>query len=328
MSRDQVVVINAAEVKELLTLDLAIEAVDSAYRAHASGEATLFPFVRERLDGSSVCGIKSGYWPSRNVVGLKLAGYWPGNTEMQRANHQATVVLAEATTGRLLAVMDGNVITERRTAAAGVVAARLLARPRPEILAVLGCGALGRNQAAAMLRSFPSLVEVRLWDRTSTRAEALARGLQLTVPGLKASAASDAGSAVRNADLVVTATASISPLIEFDNLKEGAHVNAMGSDTAGKRELSPALVESCVLIVDDLSQSRLLGESQPPVVWTQTPPTIGETLLGRRAGRTTDRQITVFDSTGIGLQDMAAADAVFRTALRLKVGTHVPWDFS
>jgi ornithine cyclodeaminase/alanine dehydrogenase-like protein (mu-crystallin family) len=328
VSPDGVIVINPKEVEELLSLQDAINAVEAAYRAHATGEATLFPVVRERLDGGSVCGIKSSYWASRNVIGLKLAGYWPGNRAIQRTNHQGSVLLADATTGQLLAIMDGNVITERRTAAAGVVAARLLARPRPSILGVLGCGAQGENQAEAMLHSFPSLGAIRLWDRDSGRAERLARSLQHSRSQLKVSAVAEASKAVRDADVIVTATASTTALIEVEDVMAGAHVNAMGSDTAGKRELSPTLVESCVLIVDDLSQSRLLGESQPPVTWPETPATIGEVLLGLRMGRTSDSQITVFDSTGIGLQDLAAADAVFRDALRFNRGIVVPWDRS
>jgi ornithine cyclodeaminase/alanine dehydrogenase-like protein (mu-crystallin family) len=152
--------------------------------------------------------------------------------------------------------------------------------------------------------------------------------LQHSRSQLKVSAVAEASKAVRDADVIVTATASTTALIEVEDVMAGAHVNAMGSDTAGKRELSPTLVESCVLIVDDLSQSRLLGESQPPVTWPETPATIGEVLLGLRMGRTSDSQITVFDSTGIGLQDLAAADAVFRDALRFNRGIVVPWDRS
>lgn len=325
MSPDRVLVLNPHEVDELFSLEQAIEVVEAVYRAHASGEATLFPVVRERLGDGAICGVKSGHWADRKVVGLKLAGYWPGNSAMQRPSHQASVLLADATTGRLLAVMDGNVITERRTAAAGVVGARLLARPNPRVLAVLGSGAQGRAQAEAMLGFFRSLIEIRLWDRSSGRAETLAHALQVPSRQLEVFAVGDAAEAVRKADLVVTATASTSPLINLEDLTPGAHVNAMGSDTAGKRELAPALVESCELIVDDPSQARLLGESQPPVSWKESPATIGEVLLGRRPGRTSDDQITVFDSTGIGLQDVAAAEAVFREAVRLNRGTAVPW---
>jgi len=323
---DSLIVVSPDEVEALLSLEAAVNAVEAAYRAHAAGEAKLFPVVRERLDDGSVCGIKSGHWPDRNIVGLKLAGYWPGNRAMQRANHQASVLLAEAATGRLLAIMDGNVITQRRTAAAGVVAARLLARPGPAILAVLGCGAQGQNQAEAMLSSFPSLVGLRLWDRDSGRADRVARSFQGSWNQIEVSAEREPDKAVRDADVIVTATASTAALIDIKDLRPGAHVNAMGSDTAGKRELSPALVESCVLIVDDVNQSRNLGESQPPVALPETPASIGEVLLDIRTGRTSDKQITVFDSTGIALQDLAAADAAYRDAVRLNRGTEVPWD--
>jgi ornithine cyclodeaminase/alanine dehydrogenase-like protein (mu-crystallin family) len=325
LSTDHILVVNPQEVEQLLPLERGIEAVEAAYRAHASGEAILFPVVRERLVGGAVCGVKSGHWAARHVVGLKLAGYWPGNSAVQRPNHQASFLLADADTGRLLAVMDGNVITQRRTAGAGVVAARLLARPRPRILAVLGCGAQGRNQAHALAGSFPSLSEVHLWDRDPARAEAVAGALRAT-HNVQVSTAADPAAAIRNADVIATTTASTSALFDLDDVRAGAHVNAMGSDTAGKRELAPRLVESCLLVVDDRSQSVLLGESQPPVHLKDEPPTIGEILVGRRQGRSSDDQITVFDSTGIGLQDIAAADLVYRDAMRLNRGRSVRWD--
>lgn len=325
MSSDRILALSWLEVDSLLSLQLAIDAVTSAFEAHATGEARLFPFVRERLEAESVCGIKSGYWPSRNLVGLKLAGYWPGNSKTGLSNHQASVMLAEATSGRLLAVLDGNVITSRRTAAAAVVATRVLARSRPQVFAILGCGGQGRDQAHAMVAAFESLAELRLWDRSPERAERLAGMLRVLAGARSIVIASSAGEAAQGADVIVTATASTSPILSREEIAPGAHVNAMGSDTAGKRELDPRLFEDGLLVVDDREQSRLLGESQPPVIWQQGPPTIGEVLLGRRSGRGSDDQITIFDSTGIALQDVAAADAAYREALRQGLGTSVPW---
>jgi ornithine cyclodeaminase/alanine dehydrogenase-like protein (mu-crystallin family) len=325
VSSDRILALSSIDVDNLLSLQLAVDAVTSAFQAHANGEARLFPFVRERLEAGSVCGIKSGYWPGRNLVGLKLAGYWSGNSSRSLSNHQASVMLVEATSGRLLAVLDGNLITSRRTAAAAVVATRVLARSRPRVVAILGCGVQGREQARAMLASFENLAELRLWDRSPDRAERLAGTLRGSTHTRSVLIAGSAGAAAHGADVIVTTTASTSPILSREEIAPGTHVNAMGSDTSGKRELDPRLFEDALLVVDDREQSRLLGESQPPVIWRQDPPTIGEVLLGRQSGRGSDDQITVFDSTGIGLQDVAAADVAYREAVRQGRGTPVPW---
>lgn len=327
MKADQILVINPGEVDRLLPLEKAIEAVEAAFRAHATGEAALFPVVRERLREGAVSGIKSGYWPNRHIVGLKLAGYWPGNRSAGLPNHQASVLLADSDSGRLLALMDGNVITSRRTAAASVIGARLLARPKPRVIAILGCGAQGRSQAHALITSFRSLSEVHVWDRSPARAESLAADLRAVFP-IEVSTATTGADAIHGAQLINTTTASTSPLFELEDVAAGAHINAMGSDTAGKRELGARLVESTLLVVDDRDQSRRLGESQPPVSLETEPPTVGEILLGLKPARTSEDQVTVFDSTGIGLQDLAAAEAIYRSAIRMRVGTSVPWTFS
>lgn len=321
-ANNKILVLNREETSRIFSLEVAITAVDDAYRAHATGSGRLFPVVRERIEGG-VCGIKSGYWPAASAIGLKVAGSWSGNHARGLATHQATVVLCDAATGRLRALIDGNVITTQRTAAAGAVALRALARPNARTVAILGAGVQAFAQAMAARHVFPDLQQICIWARHHGRAEQLA--VRLRANGLDVVVAADATSAVRGRDIVVTTTPSTEPLVSRDAVGPGAHINAMGSDTQGKRELSPDLVMSATLVVDDRDQARTLGESQPPVEWGHVPATIGEVLTGRRSGRTDDAEITVFDSSGLGLQDVMAAAHIYKHACDTGAGLWVEW---
>src|SRR5450631_3124393 len=140
----QVLVLGSAELRALLTLDVVVPAVEQTYVAHSRGEAALYPVVREALpDGIGVFGVKSGHWPDRDTLGLKAAGYWSGNAGRGLDNHQATVLLIDPASGVARALLDGNVITYIRTAAAGAIAARRLARSDSRRAVIVGTGVQG-----------------------------------------------------------------------------------------------------------------------------------------------------------------------------------------
>ena len=318
-----ILLLDSAESYRLLTLDIAVEAVEAAYAAHASGSGRLFPVALQHLDPpDALFVVKSGIWPERDMTGLKLVNYRSTNEAHGLDNHQAVMLVCDAETGCLRALVDGNAITTQRTAAAGAVGVDRLARPDVETIAVLGSGLQARAQLAAALHARPGLRTVRLWARDREKA---ARLVDAAGEGRDASVAASAAEAVRGADVVVTCTASREPLFDAADVAPGAHVNAIGSDADDKRELPVELVERVRVVVDDVTQSRMLGETKAPVRLAEPPPTMGDVLLGRAAGRTRADEVTIFDSTGIGLQDLAAAQALYRTAASSGAGRWMPW---
>lgn len=313
------------ELARLLTLDRVVPAVEEAYVAHARGEAALFPVIRERIP-EGVFGVKSGFWPQRDALGLKVAGYWPANRGRGLDNHQATVVLVDPGTGVPRAVLDGNHVTYIRTAAAGAIGARLLARPDAERALVVGTGVQADAQARALAWWRPGIriAVVEPLDGPGRRA-ATAFAARLQTDGIAADAAVDLETAVREAEVVVTATPATAPLVARAWLAPGTHVNAMGADTAGKQEHDVATLRDARVVVDDWVQAASLGECQHGVAAGLfaggRPALIGEILAGEAPGRTVLDEITLFDLTGIALQDLVVADLAARLAEAEELGT-------
>jgi ornithine cyclodeaminase len=308
-----------SELVELLTLERTIEAVERAFRAHALGSARLFPVVREELpQHACVYGVKSGYMNGdAPVLGLKVAGFWPANRAAGLPAHQALVVLTDPDSGVPTAVMDANHITMIRTSAVGAIAARLLARPDSRAAAIIGGGVQGQGQAEALLHVLPGLEQIAVYDALPEARRAFLEAMQGRCPGLVE--ADSVEEAVFAADVVVTATPSRQPLVKEQWVAAGVHLSAIGADTRGKQELDTAILRRATLVVDDFSQARTLGETQHAVDagWlsdANRPPELGELLVGRRPGRTRADEVTVFDATGLALQDLVAADLAYRLA--------------
>ncbi len=308
-----------SEIAELLTLELTIEAVEAAFRAHAEGSARVFPVVREELPShKAVYGVKSGYMGGESpVLGLKVAGFWVANRGIGLPAHQALVVLTDADSGVPTAIMDANYITMIRTSAVGAIAARLLARPDARVAAIVGGGVQGEGQARALLHVLPSLRLLVVYDAIPEARDAFAEALSHS--RARVEIANSVDQAVFGADIVVTATPSRQPLVKDAWIGPGVHLSAIGADTRGKQELETSLLRRATLVVDDFSQARTLGETQHAVDqgWLNDdnrPAELGELLVGRRAGRTSADEITIFDATGLALQDLAAADLAYRLA--------------
>lgn len=324
-----VLVLGSTQLRSLLTLDVVVPAVEAAYVASSRGEATVYPVVRETLPGGmGVFGIKSGYWPGQDALGLKVAGYWPGNRARGIDNHQATVLLVDPPTGTVRAVMDGNVITYSRTAAAGAIGARRLARPDARRAVVVGTGVQGEAQARALAWWKPELEIVAFEPLDEPdRQRALGFAERLRRDGIDCRAAVSLQAAVAEADVVVTATPSSQPLVARAWLRPGTHLNAMGADTRGKQEHDVATLRDARVVVDDWRQARELGECQHGVaagLFGDAPPaTIGEVIAGEAEGRQTPDELTLFDATGIALQDLAAAALAYRLAREHGLGTHI-----
>jgi ornithine cyclodeaminase len=317
----EVLVYAEPQVRAALDIPSLIEAVERAFVAYSTGRAELPSVIHLSVpEADGEIHVKAGHLHGASHYAVKVSSGFYGR---EPAAIDGLVLVFDATDGALAALLlDNGYVTDARTGAAGGVAARHLAPERVERVAVIGTGVQARYQldALACVRSFE---RVRVWGRSPDRAERCVSDLR-ECPGLPAGATYDAAStvreAVRDADVVITCTASREPLVEAGWLSPGAHVTALGSDAADKRELDVGVLAAAdVLVVDSRSQCARIGELHHAleagiISKADDVAELGEVVAGRRPGRTSDRQMTVCDLTGVGVQDVVAAALVLERA--------------
>jgi ornithine cyclodeaminase/alanine dehydrogenase-like protein (mu-crystallin family) len=303
--------ISEEESAALVTHELAFEAVRRALVAAASKQSLVFPAVLGRArEATNTFSIKSG--SSNDLTGVKIGSFWSRNPARGLPRHNSTIVLLDQDTGRLGAVVEAGKVNAYRTAAADAVAADLLARRQAKVLAIFGAGNQAGFEVTALARIRP-IETVLVVASPSPRRDAFVD--RIGDHGLTARAV-PAEEAVRAADIVVTATPSRQPLFDATWVKPGTHIVSMGSDAPGKRELASELLSRASLYCDLPSQSIQIGEFQhvreSVEAGTLIVTPIGDVIEGRGPGRRSDEEITVFDSSGISLQDLYMAEALIR----------------
>jgi len=261
------------------------------------------------------------------VFSLKTVCIIPGNPARGLDAHQGTVTLYDGETGMPTAILDASAVTQIRTAAVSAVATRLLAREDARVLAIIGAGVQARAHIASLLptRSFE---QIRIFSRTEAHAQAVADGAPTGAP--EAVVAPSARDAVRDADVVVTATSSREPVIERAWLAAGAHVNAVGASTPAARELDVETVAASALFVDSRESLRneagefLLAVEQGLIPGDEhVRAELGEVLAGTAPGRADDSELTLFRSLGLAVEDLAAAEHAVAAARRGGFGVEV-----
>ena len=323
-------ILSRRQVLELLSLRDCIAAVENAFRLHAEGR-TLGPGVLGVPATRGGFHIKAaGVVGPRSYFAAKTNANFPDNPHrFGLPTIRGTVVLADAETGEPLAMMDSASVTALRTGAATAVAAKYLARPDSRSATVVGCGAQGAIQLAAIAAVLP-LERVWVLDADPARAQGLAAQTQADL-GIRVSVATDLHAALRESDVCVTCTPSRRPFVFRDDIAPGTFIAAVGADNRGKQELEPALVASSTLVVDVLDQCAEIGELQHALAAglmtrEDVHAELSDVVTGRRPGRARDDEITVFDSSGTALQDVAAAIVVYENALASGHGTEVTLD--
>jgi ornithine cyclodeaminase/alanine dehydrogenase-like protein (mu-crystallin family) len=291
-------VLDEAAVRKLLRMDELIPAMARALADFSRG-AVVQPVrtMLEVADHGGFLGLMPAY---AGALGVKLVTFYPRNEDVP--THHAVILLFEPGTGEPLAVMDGRLITEERTAAVSAVATQHLARADASVLALIGSGTQARShlKALSLVRRFR---EVRVWS--PRHAERFAREFGVRAMG-------SAEQAVRGADVVVTATSSRTPVLHGAWLGLGAHVNSVGAPRPDWRELDDEALRRGRLVVD--SRAATAVESGDARAVGGTPPEIGEIVAGTKPGRTSADEITIFKSVGLAVEDVAAADLVYRRA--------------
>ncbi|WP_418129508.1 ornithine cyclodeaminase family protein [Variovorax sp. 375MFSha3.1] len=308
------------QVDALLSHDEVLGAVREAFVLHSDREGRVFPVVREALGTGGVFGIKSGEVQAQGLLGFKAAGFWPANRQRGGEPHQATIMLIGPATGRPLCVIDGNTVTTVRTGAAGGLGLQRLARPGSARLCIIGTGVQARIQLDFALRLLPSLSEV-LYISASGEPNA---AFEAKFAGrCRIAPATDRNTAVARSDIVITATPGGGALFDLDAVQPGTHLNCVGADTRGKRELPEGLLPRARLFVDDRTQAREIGEMQ----WAPNTDCVelGDLLSGKAGFERTPQDITVFDMTGLALQDLTVARLLHARAIDTRTGTRIAW---
>jgi ornithine cyclodeaminase len=320
---DTLLILDAPTVDALLGMDETRAAVIEAFVLHSRAQGRVFPVIREALHTGGVFGIKAGDVASEDLLGFKAAGFWPGNRAQGGEPHQATILLFDPATGRPYCMLDGNAVTTLRTGAAGGLGLARLARPDSASLALFGSGVQAGIQLNFALRELPGLRRVRYMTFDGKPDAAFEARFESFSDRLDLAHGTDGDAAVAGSDVVITATPGSKVLFSADAVRPGTHINSVGSDTKGKRELPQGLLERARVFVDDAAQSRQIGELQ----WASETPCveIGAVLDGAEPGRADAGEVTLFDMTGIALQDLTVARMLYRRALQGRVGTTLSW---
>lgn len=313
------------DVRSLLSMEDCIAAVEDAFRAHALGESIGPQLISAHVEGGAFHIKAAGLSGSHPVYAAKINGNFYSNSErFGLPRIQGLIVLCDARNGVPLAVLDSTEITGIRTAAATAVAAKYLSRLDCESITLCGCGVQGRLHLAA-IRCVRPIQTAYLFDTDPQSAQRLADSLADEIKATVVGAA-DLSRSTRQSDICITCTPSRRPFLGPDDIAEGAFVAAVGADSEEKQELHPQLLRTSKLVVDNLEQCAAIGElhhalSSQALSLPEVHGQLHEVVAGQRPGRTASQETFVFDSTGVALQDVAAAALVYQRAAASNTGT-------
>jgi alanine dehydrogenase len=327
VERNGTLLLSRSDVERLLTPNACIAAVEDAFRQHALGKVPPPGILSLHAEEGSFHVKAAVLTSDRQYFAAKLNANFPNNSSRHGLpTIQGVVVLCDATNGTPLAVLDSIAITLLRTAAATAVAAKYLARERCDTVLICGCGA----QAPAQLRT---LLQVRtprhlhVYDQDAAKAAALAVALGDEL-AIAITPVADLAQAVAASEIVVTCTTARRYFLVREMVHAGTFVAAVGADNENKQEIDPRLLANATVVTDLTEQACAIGDLHHAIAAgmmsrDNVHAELGEIVAGRKRGRTRDDEIIVFDSTGTGLQDVAASVAAYRRALEEGVGSRV-----
>ena len=315
------------EIADLMTRDAAFDAVEGVFAAMESKNAENFPVVREAIGHEdALYGFKGGFDKVGMALGVKAGGYWPNNLEKHgQINHQSTIFLFDPDTGKVSSMVGGNLLTALRTAAASSVSIKHLARGDAKVMGMLGAGHQAAFQLRAALeqRDFEKVIGWNRHPDKLTSLEKIANEAGLPFESVELDQLG------HDADVIISITSAFAPSLLSEHVSAGTHIACMGTDTKGKQEFEAALLARSTVFTDEVAQSISIGEAQHAVaeglINESDVNEIGAVINGAHAGRSSDAEITLFDGTGVGLQDLAVAASV--VDLAVKKGVAIEVDF-
>ncbi len=301
-------------------------AVEEVFASMAKRSAYNFPVIREAIGyADALYGFKSGFDRSNLALGLKSGGFWPNNVQIGLANHQSSVFLFDADTGKCRAVVGGNLLTALRTAAASAISIKHLARKDAKVLGMIGAGHQSAFQlrAAVEQRSFEKILAWNLHPEMLSRLAEVAMELKLPFKIV------DLERLGAESDVIISITSSFAPIFKASQVRPGTHLACMGTDTKGKQEMEAELVAAATVFTDEVAQAVTIGECQHAIekklLSRDDITELGAVITGRHPGRSSPDEITLFDGTGVALQDLAVASAAVAHAVSR--GTAIEVDF-
>lgn len=316
------------QVAKYIDIKEVLASVENAFKSDALGKTVMPPKMYLGLYEQFNGDFRAMPAYVDGACGMKWVSVYPGNPAVGLRTVVAVIIYSDPGTGYPLAVMEGSLITDLRTGAAGGVAARWLARKNSTSLGVIGTGRQARAQLLAIKTALPAIKRVKVYEPKRENA-----GLAVSlVEDFKKKAEWDIRVAetmeeATDADIVVTTTPVTEPIVRNEYIKPGTHINAIGADAHGKEELEPEILKRARIIVDNIEQASHSGEINVPwsnglIKKSDIAGTLGEVIVGLIKGRQKEEEITVFDSTGLAIQDMATARIVYEKAKQDKTVFH------
>lgn len=320
-------ILDGKTVKKLVTIKEAIKAIEEVFKYLGEGKVQMPPKLYLHLDKyRGDFRAMPAYVEGLNACCIKWVNVHPQNRKRGLPTVMAIIILSDPRNGFPLCVMEATYATALRTGAAGGVAAKFLARRNSQKVALVGCGVQAKTQLEALNELF-NLKEVNIWGLQYRECREFVRKIgPLRKLNLKIS--DTVKSCVKDTDIIVTTTPSRRPLVKLEWVKEGAHINAIGADAKGKQELDPRILKKAKIVIDSWEQASHSGEINVPLRRGELSrkdiyADIGEIASGRKKLRRTKQEITIFDSTGLAVQDVAIAHIIFRKALNFKKGRFI-----
>ncbi|MBM6592595.1 ectoine utilization protein EutC [Microvirga pudoricolor] len=322
----QMVILTEPDLRRIVRLDQsAVACIEDAFLALATKPVVMPPILRlDIVENRGEVDVKSAYVPGLDGFAIKVSPGFFDNPKIGLPSVNGLMMLLSTRTGLVEALLlDNGYLTDIRTAAAGAVAARHLAREDSQSAAIFGAGIQARLQLQALTLVRP-IKRAVIWARDPTKAEAAAREAAQAL-GIPVQAASTPETACRDADIIVTTTPAERPILEAQWIRPGQHITAMGSDSEHKNEIDPALLPRATYVADSLAQTRRLGELHHAIRLGLVPPDkafpeLGQIVAGRAPGRASPEAITLCDLTGTGVQDTAIATLACRRATEAGAG--------
>jgi ornithine cyclodeaminase/alanine dehydrogenase-like protein (mu-crystallin family) len=318
------IVVPERAIADLISSAACFTAVEQVFASMARNSAYNFPVVRESIGyADALYGFKSGFDRESLTLGLKAGGFWPNNAKKGLTNHQSTVFLFDSDTGRCRAMVGGNLLTALRTAAASAISIKYLAREDAKVLGMIGAGHQSTFQlrAAVQQRAFEKVVAWNYHPEMLGRLEQVSREIGLPFETV------DLDRLGTEADVIISITSSFSPILKASQVRPGTHLACMGTDTKGKQEVEAKLVAASALFTDEVGQAITIGECQHAIaeglIAEEDIIQLGAVIAGDAKGRLSPQEITLFDGTGVGLQDLAVASAVVDLAISQGVAIEV-----
>jgi len=317
------ILLKQSEIKDLVSMKEVIDSVEAGFTAYAKREVQM-PAKKYLFFPEGDLRVMPCYVRGREEAAVKCVNVHPKNPiNNELPTVMAIIELIDPKTGFPLAVMDGTWVTDMRTGASAGVATKYLARPDSETLGIIGAG----RQACTQLMAMDEVMKIekaKVYCRTCSTRTKFARNATATY-GFEVEAVKSPKEAVKDVDVVVTTTPSRKPLIKVDWISSGTHINAMGADAPSKQELDTNLLQKSKIVVDSWEQAKHSGEINVPVSQgilkrNDIHAKLGEIIIGKKVCREKD-EITIFDSTGLAVQDTVTAWQIYRKVLEKGVGT-------